>query len=1222
MTRMRLRDSSKIRIPGRYQEDLGPFRADRPLFVHPDVPFNPDLVQYCAHPSLPLDYPGVGPSEAAKARLETLAIEKTQFGDDVERSGEVEDVPVVATSGRATQGGTSSPDSEYRGQRDRRSQRRRESSNLNNTFTRLTASEPASRSTAPKPAGLTAANTIQMAPFVRPARVASVPWRKPGHKLTGNSNSMKNSNQYQPQWSDLSDGIKYAIVHDMTQTTPLSQAVQTLNLGHVEVASLLRLISEENRKKRKFTELLLKHGNSARIPPTEELAALCPITEGISADEVRHGRAFLKFLGLDGVAVGLGFWEGTRADFHDVHVDEGCWGLIDGFGFPDSDGKECHSLHKLRNLKGAELLLRLDPPAKTLNPQRLKSGSAPPARATRLEPVRVPPAGGLHPVNYTVAGKSGRWYSALDKSDWPAWEALHDAGIVPEVGLIVMTANSLVPDEVAFLSPEDLETLSAAQSADMFGSLPADDSHIMGWEEAHPLAPEAEALLPVWRHNEFEDDCDFEIFIDSPVKQNEEVAEQPQHRTGSSFAIVESTATRTISEEQASQASVILENRDHDIENVLPTQPSSLQAPAASHQPSSGEHTGPCFDIDAAMLAVNQFLTAPRLAVRQLSPEIAASVAEITARAANARHRVRFEDEPSQRSPAVEIGDTPAINELDNLLEEADIAVPKTKRGRGRGTRIYNDEEDDDEYKPRTPTVRKSGARTPRARAAGAASSRQEIPVTTTSGTKKRTRDDSLTADEAPKRRRQKAADNTATSVTCAIGTPRKKMLFDPEVHGPSGSATPGTSLASNPFSRGDTTHADQPMNPTAPNTPSSPGTRSLGGKDPEQTALLEQTATPTPGRHMERKPSGDATPQTPAIRLVIRPSKLAHGGSSPSTRLAPQVGKSPRPDTSSGDEDEGAGAQEHRKPAKLRTYKSKLDESGQPIERMRRKPTPELVESGLLKKHPRGHRPGSRAGTGKDPNQPTPRRGYPAFTCEGDRLLRSTEGEIMTRAELEEAYPHDQRIYRSGGNLGGGKFEIIGTGVFWSFVPESELQAASEEHRRRRQRTAIRDVGMSDDTCVNAPTASRDSNSKDPSLTQNATLSKPASPENKTTPQPGLGTPVGKPKQTKLRLYRRNTPSHKTVTTSTIAVPRFRAPHPPNKMTPGAVAARVRELDERCVRYHVATRDQFDSDEAFLAYAESMLPLLYPDLAGGREGLTSPPPPPPPGLESNRSFI
>ncbi|KAL2176842.1 uncharacterized protein P884DRAFT_201832 [Thermothelomyces heterothallicus CBS 202.75] len=1161
MSGMRLRDSSRLRIPGRYQEDLGPSRADRPLFVHPDVPFNPDLVQYCAHPSLPLDYPGMGPSEAVKACLEALAAEEAQSGNDAEQSGAGEEVPVVATCDQVTQDGTSESSSEYRGHRDRRGHRRHVPSNVNDMFAGLTISEPASRSTAPMPAAPTVTattittttttnnnNNNKMAPFARPARVANVPWRKPGQKLAENSKKRKHGSQDRPNWADLPDGIRYAIIHDLTRTAPLSQVVQALDLGHVEVSSLLGLISDESRKKKKFAELLLQHGDGAGIPSAEELAALCPVTEGITAEEVRGGRAFLRFLGLDGVAAGLGFWEGTGADFHDLQVDEGCWALVDSFDLPDGgDGDgERRSLRRLRNLKGAELLLRLDPPAKTLNPQRLKSGGGgPSARAARSGPIRVPPSGGLHPVNYTVAGKSGRRYSTLDKSDWPAWEALRDAGMVPEAGLVVMTANSLVPDEVAFLSSEDLETISAAQPADMFGSLPADDSHVFAGQEPDPY-PRAPGNR---HHNPFDDGYNLEVFVDNPVKQNAAVTEQqPQHRA-------ESTSTQTALEEQATRDPATPEDRDHEMENVS-TQPFNLLAPAASHQLFPAGQTEP-FDMDAATLALDQFLTAPRLAVRQLDPELASSAAEVISRVSSAKSRVRFEDEAltgsilsRQHSQAVDMGDSPTFDELEDPLEGADIVSPKTKL-RGEATQSKN-----------------------------------------------------------------------------AWGESGWSREFW------------ASSLWHNNI------------------------------------------------RHKEacsrRFPYCRSSPKEAA--------QLPSATSSSPTKLAPQAEKNPRSRTSSGDGGEGEGAKEHSKPVKRRTYKPELDENGQPIKRKRRKPTPELDENGQPKKRPRGRRPGSRTGAGKDPGQPAPRRGHPGFTCEGDRLLRSTEGEIMTRAELEEAYPHDQRIYRSGGNLGGGKFEIIATGVFWSFVPEDEQQAAAEEHKRRREKKANQDEGVNDSTGVNAPTTSSD-DSKNAALTRTVAHSSLTSPESSTPPQPGVSTPVGKPKQTKLRIFRRNAPAHITLQASASAppatattvpktpttvpapagipaapaatahagttaapaparahVPRPLAPRPPRTTTPGGPsaqpvvpgpalapaamdprrAARVRELNKRCVRYHVATRDRFDSDEAFLAHAESMLPLLYPNLGRSRAGSAgggpppppSPPPPPAAALRSSRSFI
>jgi hypothetical protein len=42
-------------------------------------------------------------------------------------------------------------------------------------------------------------------------------------------------------------------------------------------------------------------------------------------------------------------------------------------------------------------------------------------------------------------------------------------------------------------------------------------------------------------------------------------------------------------------------------------------------------------------------------------------------------------------------------------------------------------------------------------------------------------------------------------------------------------------------------------------------------------------------------------------------------------------------------------------------------------------------------------------------------------------------------------------------------------------------------------------------------------------------------------------------------------------------------------------VAQQVAELDARCRAMNAQTRDRFDSDEAFLAHAESIMPFLYP---------------------------
>lgn len=100
----RLRDVSARRRPGWYQEDDGPVNADRPIFVHQDVPFNKELAAQCAFPSLPANHVGPGPSEvwkqeqarakeAAKkpeVQVEDFAIEQAveNDGSDVEDNHE------------------------------------------------------------------------------------------------------------------------------------------------------------------------------------------------------------------------------------------------------------------------------------------------------------------------------------------------------------------------------------------------------------------------------------------------------------------------------------------------------------------------------------------------------------------------------------------------------------------------------------------------------------------------------------------------------------------------------------------------------------------------------------------------------------------------------------------------------------------------------------------------------------------------------------------------------------------------------------------------------------------------------------------------------------------------------------------------------------------------------------------------------------------------------
>jgi hypothetical protein len=237
--------------------------------------------------------------------------------------------------------------------------------------------------------------------------------------------------------------------------------LRELLLTREEALSLLELIDEEREKNRRFGEVIASDRGGV-VPSDNRLADLAPATGTITGGEVRRGKAFLRFLGHGGVAARLGFWEGSGGDFHAVDPDEGCEDFLadfDRWGGSGSEGGGAKEL--LLSVSGSELLVRLDPPANTLNPHRLEGG-APPARAGELGGLPKPLSVGLHPANYCIEGRSGKRYSVLDKSDWAGWEALRDASLIPDRTLTVLTANSVVPDPVLFLDRGQLAALDAA----------------------------------------------------------------------------------------------------------------------------------------------------------------------------------------------------------------------------------------------------------------------------------------------------------------------------------------------------------------------------------------------------------------------------------------------------------------------------------------------------------------------------------------------------------------------------------------------------------------------------------------------------------------------------------------------------------------------------------------------------------------------------------------
>ncbi|KAK3307534.1 uncharacterized protein B0T15DRAFT_493008 [Chaetomium strumarium] len=479
MSRMELRPAALRRRPGRYREDDGPTRAERPAFVHPDVPFNERLAEFCAHPTLPLDYPGVGPAEAERLRLAAVAAagaEQADVTDDEHHSSEEgskndDDDSDHEGAGAVTNHGAESQDQSG------------EERVVDEGPRPATGDGPVAASQSVAPVN----PDVGQGRRARPAYVANIPRQQPSKTnrigeapafpppAATPSPTISTNPPEQLNWSDLSDGIKYAIVFEMTREMRLSEALQQLNLTHDEVQSFLVLVQKEIEKietcDANLEELLDFDDPSVRAT----IAALAPVTDPLTAAEVRRGRSYLRLLGINHVAANLGLWEGTAGTWHRIDIDEGCLDLLGVDNLGGVDLVSGSSSDVMSNMSDAELLVRLDPPARTLNPQRLRSGAPPSERGRACDLQRVPKSGSLHPANYVHSAKSGRSYSILDKSDWPQWEALHDAGIIPQTVLTVATMQSQVPNEVWYLSGEEAEAMDVDRPEELLGSLPAPD---------------------------------------------------------------------------------------------------------------------------------------------------------------------------------------------------------------------------------------------------------------------------------------------------------------------------------------------------------------------------------------------------------------------------------------------------------------------------------------------------------------------------------------------------------------------------------------------------------------------------------------------------------------------------------------------------------------------------------------------------------------------------
>ncbi|KAK1767972.1 hypothetical protein QBC33DRAFT_428096, partial [Phialemonium atrogriseum] len=364
-----------LRLPGRYQgDDEDPFPPkNRPNFTHPHVEFNPGLSRHCAFPSLPFDHPGPGPSELDHDERLILSIAKTSA---------------------LAQSTFPSPASEAhlrRGHGSMASEEQATKAGLVAVIIRRP------KTPTPEPDQLEL-SCGRRASCVSLSRKNSSQPRPPtdggagaqSRQTSDSSGSESMPMEATPQWSDLSDGMKYVILHEMTLRMSFTRASKHLRLSWGETFDVVEMVRQEMGKNKMYTEKLQEYDHMMRDGPYLEynrgwlddfIKIPHPplLTDNITAREIKLARAFLNFLGLQDVAVKLGEYRGNTGEYYEIPLNHYL-----------EDGER-----RTRTMSDEELHVRLDSPPGSINPKRLESRSQQ-GNGLNLEHV----GHGIHPANF------------------------------------------------------------------------------------------------------------------------------------------------------------------------------------------------------------------------------------------------------------------------------------------------------------------------------------------------------------------------------------------------------------------------------------------------------------------------------------------------------------------------------------------------------------------------------------------------------------------------------------------------------------------------------------------------------------------------------------------------------------------------------------------------------------------------------------------------------
>ncbi|KAK7748639.1 hypothetical protein SLS53_000660 [Cytospora paraplurivora] len=303
--RYSLRDTSDQKRPSRYRK-MDPSN-DPNGFTQPRPPFNEELAKLVPWKTVPLDHPGPLPSEVAYEQL--LAKRERKKNNPSDGKDEVPFKPFQEVQNGESPGPCVAHLSRRTLEKD--PLRLDDPSIFDNTKFRPPSDEWNFRD--------------QCNP--------EIPLDEFGDDDDQEMLELERRKAYYVDWTQLQNGVRWAVIHDLTQDYGFSGTIQLLSLTVDEVISFKTLYRSEKAKWDAYQARIAGEVQDAikrapnectrpfpragpNAPPPAH--AFEPVTSSLSKDEIKKGYRYLRFMGLNKYAANFDKWYGSGGAFFEI----------------------------------------------------------------------------------------------------------------------------------------------------------------------------------------------------------------------------------------------------------------------------------------------------------------------------------------------------------------------------------------------------------------------------------------------------------------------------------------------------------------------------------------------------------------------------------------------------------------------------------------------------------------------------------------------------------------------------------------------------------------------------------------------------------------------------------------------------------------------------------------------------------------------------------------